>query len=96
MNIRYAAIADAKILSERGAKTFRDTFTRDNTPENMESYPEASFSPDIQRRELSEPDLIFLIAESGVSPIGYAQLVMNSFALGTDPQNDFVMEMALA
>lgn len=78
MNIRYATLADAHILTELGAKTFRDTFSRDNTPENMEAYLRASFSPDIQRRELSEPDVIFLIAESEGHPVGYAQLVMNS------------------
>ena len=78
MNIRYATIADAKMLSELGAKTFRDTFARANTRENMQSYLKASFSPDIQLRELYEPDFIFLIAESEGSPIGYAQLVMDS------------------
>ena len=78
MNIRYATIADAKMLAELGAKTFRDTFARDNTPEDIDAYLEASFSPDIQHRELSEPDVIFLIVEFEGKPIGYAQLVMNS------------------
>lgn len=78
MNIRYATAADAQMLAELGAKTFRDTFTRANTPEDMDAYLKASFSPDIQFRELSEPDVIFLIAESEGNPIGYAQLVMNS------------------
>jgi ribosomal protein S18 acetylase RimI-like enzyme len=44
----------------------------------MDAYLRASFSPDIQFRELSQPDVIFLIAESQGNPIGYAQLVMNS------------------
>lgn len=78
MNIRYATTEDAEILSELGAKTFRDTFAKDNTPENMDAHLKASFSPDIQLRELSEADVIFLIVESEGKPIGYAQLVMNS------------------
>ncbi|HSL28908.1 MAG TPA: GNAT family N-acetyltransferase [Anaerolineales bacterium] len=78
MNIRYATLADAHILAELGAKTFQDTFSTDNTPENMDAYLKASFSPEIQLRELSEPDVIFLIAESEGIPVAYAQLLMKS------------------
>jgi GNAT superfamily N-acetyltransferase len=78
MDIRYATAADAQMLAELGAKTFRDAFARANTPEDMDAYLKTSFSPQIQFRELSEPDVIFFIAESGGHPIGYAQLVMDS------------------
>jgi len=61
-----------------GAKTFYDTFAKDNTPENIDLYIKESFSPEIQFNELSEPDVIFLIAESEKIPIGYAQLIVNS------------------
>ncbi|MCI0552395.1 MAG: GNAT family N-acetyltransferase [Anaerolineae bacterium] len=66
------------MLSELGAKTFYDTFAKDNTSENIEAYLKASFSPEIQFNELSQPDVIFLIAETEKTPIGYAQLIMNS------------------
>jgi ribosomal protein S18 acetylase RimI-like enzyme len=69
---------DAKMLSDLGAKTFYDTFAKDNTPENIEAYLKKSFSPEIQLNELSAPDNIFLIVESENIPIGYAQLIMNS------------------
>jgi diamine N-acetyltransferase len=78
MNIRYGTTEDARMLSELGARTFYDTFAEDNTPENMAAYLKKSFSPDIQRNELSQPDMIFLIAESEGNPIGYAQLILNS------------------
>ena len=78
MKIRYGTTDDAKMLSELGAKTFYDTFARDNTPANIEAYLKASFSPEIQFNELSEPDNIFLIIESENKPIGYAQLILNS------------------
>lgn len=78
MNIRYATTADAAMLSELGARTFFDTFAKDNTPENMTAYLKASFSPDIQFAELSSADNIFLIAEAENVPAGFAQLVMNS------------------
>jgi diamine N-acetyltransferase len=78
MNIRYGTTGDAQMLSEFGARTFYDTFSKDNTPENMDAYLKESFSPEIQFSELSMPKVIFLIAESERIPIGYAQLLMDS------------------
>ena len=78
MNIRYGTTDDAKMLSELGAKTFYDTFAKDNTPENIKAYLKASFSPEIQLNELSNLENIFLIIESENTPIGYAQLILNS------------------
>ena len=78
MKIRYGTIDDAAMLAELGAKTFYDTFARDNTPENIASYLKASFSIEIQFHELSEPDNVFLIVESEKIPTGYAQLIINS------------------
>lgn len=78
MKIRHGTTADAKLLSELGARTFYDTFAKDNTPGDMEAYLKQSFSPEIQFHELSRPHAIFLIAESEGMPIGYAQLLMNS------------------
>lgn len=78
MKIRYATPNDGKMLSELGARTFCETFAKDNISENMETYLKQSFSPEIQFNELSQPDFIFLIAEFEGIPIGYAQLVVNS------------------
>ena len=78
MNIRHGTTADAKMLSELGAKTFYDTFAKDNTSENMSAHLKKSFSSEIQFAELSVPEHIFLIAEEESQPIGYAQLIMDS------------------
>jgi ribosomal protein S18 acetylase RimI-like enzyme len=78
MIIRYGTTEDAKMLSELGARTFYDTFAKANTPENIDAYLKRSFSPEIQFNELSQPDIIFLIAEFENIPIGYAQLILNS------------------
>ena len=78
MHIRYGTIEDADLLSQLGVKTFYDTFAKDNSPANMAIYLKESFSPEIQYRELSDPDSIFLIAELEAHPIGYAQLLLNS------------------
>jgi ribosomal protein S18 acetylase RimI-like enzyme len=78
VNIRYGTTDDARMLSELGATTFYDTFAKDNTPENIDAYLKASFSPEIQFSELSASDNIFLIVETEGKPIGYAQLIMDS------------------
>ena len=57
MKIRYGNLSDATMLSELGAKTFYDTFARDNTPENISLYIKKSFSREIQLNELSRPDM---------------------------------------
>ena len=72
--IRRANAADHLLLAEMGAETFSDTFAADNTPENMAAYLTVSFGPDIQRRELADPQSRFLIAEAGVSAVGYVRL----------------------
>lgn len=78
MIIRHATPSDAGMLSELGARTFSEAFGRENTPANLAAHLRNSFSPEIQHRELSEADTIFLIAEADGQPIGYAQLVFNS------------------
>lgn len=78
MNIRYGTTDDAQMLAELGARTFYDTFAKDNTPANIAAYIKESFSPEIQLNELSDPHIIFLIAEFDEIPIGYAKLKMNS------------------
>ena len=78
MNIRYGTTDDAKMLSELGAKTFYDTFARDNTPENISLNMKRSFSTEVQFNELSNPNIIFLIAELENRHVGYAKLKLDS------------------
>ena len=78
MKIRYGIIADATLLAELGARTFFDTFAKDNTRDDMETHLNRTFSPGIQLQELSEPNTLFLIAEVDGLTAGYAQLILNS------------------
>ena len=74
MNIRYGTPNDAKMLAEIGAKTFHDSFAKDNTPEDIALYIERSFSPDIQLTQLSDPEIVYLVAEIDDKPVGYVKL----------------------
>ena len=78
VQIRYGVREDAELLATLAAKTFFDTFARDNTPENMALHLKTSYSPEIQLLELTTPENIFLIAELGNVAVGFAQLVVDS------------------
>jgi diamine N-acetyltransferase len=77
MNIRHATIEDAALLAELGAKTFYDTYVKDNTPENMKLHLNNSFSEEIQLKELSQPDHVHLVVEEENTAVGYAQLILD-------------------
>jgi len=82
IKIRPATIADAPALSRLGATTFRETFERENTPEDMAQYLREAFTPERQALEIADPAGAVLLAEqeqskeSGESELsGYAQVV---------------------
>jgi GNAT superfamily N-acetyltransferase len=70
--------ADAGLLAELAARTFYETFAKDNTPENMAEHLKSSYSPEIQLAELTTPGHLFLIAEEADTPIGFAHLILGS------------------
>ena len=74
VKIRPATLSDAATLSELGARTFRDSFAADNSPENMEAFLASHYRPDIQEAELREPRHLYLLAETSGRPAGFALL----------------------
>ena len=88
LTIRQATADDAELLYTIGLETFSDTFSRDNTPEDIAIYLAAAFSRDIQAAELAAPRSWFLIAETEGEPAGYARLVAGAApqqVTGTNP-----------
>ncbi len=73
-NIRLAVVSDAQELAELAESTFRDTFSEQNTAENMDLHCQSSYRKDIQEREISNPDYVTLVAESECQLVAYAQL----------------------
>jgi GNAT superfamily N-acetyltransferase len=77
LSVRIAKAEDAALLTELGARTFKETFAADNTPEDMAAYLGSSFNPTQQAAELADPRATFLVAEAGEInnvPLGYAML----------------------
>ena len=74
MKIRRATAADAEALAEFGARTFYESFARDNTAEDMALYLADNYGPDRQGAELRDPGVVTLLAEDGRRLAGYSQL----------------------
>jgi diamine N-acetyltransferase len=73
-SIRRAQPEDAAALAAFAARTFRETFDADNTPENMALYLKANYGPERQATEIRDGAVITLLAEDGRRLAGYAQL----------------------
>lgn len=75
LKIRHASAADAAALAEFGARTFFETFSADNSAEDMARHLTSAWSPDLQRAEIEDPRLDTLLAvdpQGGFA--GFAQL----------------------
>jgi diamine N-acetyltransferase len=72
--IRPARVPDAPWLADLAERTFRETYTTSNTPEDMERYVAEHFAPELQAAELSDPRFLTLVVEVDGRPAAYAQL----------------------
>lgn len=74
--IRRASNTDVAALALLAERTFRETFAKDNEPDDMEAYLRESFHPRRVAAEIDDAANTFLLAEGeeGGGPIGYAKL----------------------
>ncbi len=73
-SIRRANVEDAGTLSGIAEATFRATFQATNTANHMALHCRATYSEEIQAKEISDVQMITLLSEHEGSLIGYAQL----------------------
>lgn len=73
-SIRYAKPSDAKRLAVLAEETFRDTFGKMNTVEDMDFHCRTSYGELIQAAEISNAELVTLVGEEGDNLIAFAQL----------------------
>lgn len=73
-DIRIAGIHDAALLSQLGARTFREAFGRFIPPIDLDSYISATYNPARQMDGLTNPLRKCLIAEREGIAVGYAML----------------------
>ena len=62
------------MLADLAARTFRDAFGAQNTPQNLAQHLASHYSEEIQAAELADPGITTLIAEVGDGPAGFAQV----------------------
>ena len=76
--IRRATAQDAKTLAVLAEKTFRATYTRFNTPENMQAHCEKSFGESLQRAEIEDSGRETWVVELDGQLVAYAQLILDA------------------
>jgi len=74
ITVRQANSSDAASLAEIAERTFRETFAVDNSEESINLHCAQKFSAEIQSGEISDPQLITLLAEVAGELVGFAQL----------------------
>jgi diamine N-acetyltransferase len=72
--IRRANRLDAMSLSQLAERTFRETFGGMNTAENMDIHCRTSYGESIQVIEISNSNMVTLLAEHRDELVGFAQL----------------------
>lgn len=72
--IRLAHPGDAAALADLAERTFREAFTVDNDPGDMELHCTESFSPEIQQQEIEDPDCVTIVAEVENELVAFAQV----------------------
>jgi len=74
ITVRRGTPADAAPLAELAATTFRDTFARDNRPEDLALHLTRSYGLAQQTAELANPAITTFLAFVDGQLAGYAQL----------------------
>ncbi|WP_367867273.1 GNAT family N-acetyltransferase [Pedobacter sp. WC2423] len=74
ITISKATIENKETVQLIGRQTFLETFSTNNTEQDMKNYLEESFSDQQISSELANSDSLFFIAWEDENPIGYLKL----------------------
>ena len=74
ITVRRGRPADAKLLADLAANTFRETYAVQNRPDDMALYVSMVYGLSQQEAELHNPEMTTLLAEVDGQLAGYAQL----------------------
>ena len=61
-------------LAELAARTFYETFAKDNTPEDMATHAAESYGPEIQGREIADPNILTTLLDVEGELVAFSQL----------------------
>ena len=83
-SIRRATVADAAALADIGRRTYSDTFAELSAPDDLNAFLNATYSTELQARELSDPALTYFVVESGNHVVAFALIRRNSVSQFVD------------
>jgi ribosomal protein S18 acetylase RimI-like enzyme len=78
MHLRRGTLADAAAIAEIAERLFVRTFEPDNEPANLTAHVRANFGEVIQREELADPAITYLLLEVGTQIVAFAELKAGS------------------
>ena len=90
---RLAHFDDVAAIRQLSEKTFRDTYSEHNTPENMEQHVEKNFALQQIEKELKQIDSQYIIIDLNGEIIAFSKLVKNRSTKGLEEKN--VVEKSL-
>lgn len=84
ITIRQAAVDDDKVITDLAYTTFWDAFAHHpkNAPDDLNHYMRQAFNAEQIAAELGDERNIFLIAEIGGEPAGYAKIIIDAIEPG--------------
>ena len=74
LTIRTATIADAGLIADMSRQTFYETFSGENTKEDMDKFMNEQFSREKLVAEVGEPGNVFFLVYDGDLVAGYAKM----------------------
>lgn len=83
-SVRLATAKDTEAIRLLAEKTFRDTYTEFNTPENMETHVAKNFSSEAILADLQSPQNQYFIIELKGKLVAFAKLVKNHSTKGLE------------
>jgi ribosomal protein S18 acetylase RimI-like enzyme len=88
MRIRHGTVDDAAAVAEIAERLFVRTFLADNDPANVAEHARENFGESIQRAELADPAVTYLLLEIGHQLVAFAELKAGSSepSVGGDAQ----------
>ncbi len=78
LKIQLAHPTDFDLLATLGRKAFQEAFGAYNPPDDLQAYLDLSFHPETIKKQLEDPNVIYLIANYENEAIGYAKLKKNN------------------
>lgn len=73
LDIRAVRAEDLPALSALATQTFSETFAHLYSPEDLQAFLRASYSPDVLAAEVAHPDNFWRMAWDGDTAVGYVQ-----------------------